>query len=225
MPGLHDLLPRYRGVRDGDDVRRLTPATWRRSAATPNWPARQPTSTTASARSRCPTTGPSWAPPSPPGRACPCATAWSSPTWTGRGRTATAPSSATAGAACATSTSRGRHRLPRVGRRGPGGDPLPLQHGAVAKAETALDAVAEILREDIHLGPPQGDPGCGLATPTWWRRAAPGPCRSPGPTRSPGSAAALSTSRTPPTDRHRPSAGRTARSPRRSPSARPACTG
>ncbi|MFD9380001.1 esterase/lipase family protein [Streptomyces sp. NPDC059999] len=42
---------------------------------------------------------------------------------------------------------------------------LPLQHGDVAKADTALEAVVEILREDIHLGPPQGEAGCGLDAP------------------------------------------------------------
>ncbi|MFD7628050.1 esterase/lipase family protein [Streptomyces sp. NPDC059851] len=42
---------------------------------------------------------------------------------------------------------------------------LPLQHGDVAKARTALDAVTEILREDIHGGPPQGEAGCGLTAP------------------------------------------------------------
>ncbi|MGI5450710.1 lipase/acyltransferase domain-containing protein [Streptomyces sp. CA-243310] len=42
---------------------------------------------------------------------------------------------------------------------------LPLQHGDVAKAETALDAVTEIIREDAHMGPPLGEAGCGLTTP------------------------------------------------------------
>ncbi|MEU8777106.1 hypothetical protein [Streptomyces sp. NPDC048606] len=42
---------------------------------------------------------------------------------------------------------------------------LPLQHGDVAKAQTALEAVTEILRDDIHPGPPLGEAGCGLSAP------------------------------------------------------------
>ncbi|MDH6542937.1 hypothetical protein [Streptomyces sp. SPB4] len=42
---------------------------------------------------------------------------------------------------------------------------LPLQHGDVAKAPTALDAITEILRDDINPGPPQGEAGCGLSAP------------------------------------------------------------
>ncbi|GCB46551.1 hypothetical protein [Streptomyces sp. NL15-2K] len=48
---------------------------------------------------------------------------------------------------------------------GPAVTPLPLQHGAVASDPVALKAVAEILRDDDHLGPPQGAPGCGLDVP------------------------------------------------------------
>ncbi len=48
---------------------------------------------------------------------------------------------------------------------GPAVTPLPLQHGAVASDLVALKAVAEILRDDEHLGPPQGAPGCGLDVP------------------------------------------------------------
>ncbi|UUU45152.1 lipase family alpha/beta hydrolase [Streptomyces sp. NBC_00162] len=48
---------------------------------------------------------------------------------------------------------------------GPAITPLPLQHGAVASDHIALKAVAEILRDDEHLGPPQGTPGCGLDVP------------------------------------------------------------
>ncbi|WP_254401551.1 triacylglycerol lipase [Streptomyces sp. AC555_RSS877] len=42
---------------------------------------------------------------------------------------------------------------------------LPLQHGAVAADRFALRAVQELLRDDIHLGPPMGGPGCGLDIP------------------------------------------------------------
>ncbi len=42
---------------------------------------------------------------------------------------------------------------------------LPLQHGDVAKAQTALEAVTEIVRDDINPGPPQGEAGCGLSAP------------------------------------------------------------
>lgn len=43
--------------------------------------------------------------------------------------------------------------------------PLPLQHGAAAADRSAVRAVQELLRDDIHLGPPMGGPGCGLDTP------------------------------------------------------------
>ncbi|MFE3263683.1 esterase/lipase family protein [Streptomyces sp. NPDC059215] len=43
--------------------------------------------------------------------------------------------------------------------------PLPLQHGAAAADRSAVKAVQELLRDDIHLGPPMGGPGCGLDTP------------------------------------------------------------
>ncbi|WP_405959048.1 hypothetical protein OG239_05205 [Streptomyces sp. NBC_00868] len=42
---------------------------------------------------------------------------------------------------------------------------LPLQHGDVAKAQTALEAVTEIVRDDINPGLPQGEAGCGLSAP------------------------------------------------------------
>ncbi|MGW7064085.1 lipase/acyltransferase domain-containing protein [Streptomyces sp. NPDC054904] len=42
---------------------------------------------------------------------------------------------------------------------------LPLQHGEVAKARTALEAITEIIREDAHMGPPLGEAGCGLTAP------------------------------------------------------------
>ncbi|WP_435218280.1 esterase/lipase family protein [Streptomyces sp. bgisy034] len=42
---------------------------------------------------------------------------------------------------------------------------LPLHHGAVASDPFALRAVQEVLREDTHLGPPMGGPGCGLDIP------------------------------------------------------------
>ncbi|MFC8225526.1 hypothetical protein [Streptomyces sp. NPDC057287] len=42
---------------------------------------------------------------------------------------------------------------------------LPVQHGSLAVEDTALDAVEEILSRDAHLGPPQGQFGCGLTVP------------------------------------------------------------
>ncbi|MGW7002591.1 lipase/acyltransferase domain-containing protein [Streptomyces sp. NPDC054933] len=48
---------------------------------------------------------------------------------------------------------------------GPAITPLPLHHGAVASDPVALNLVKEMLREDEHLGPPQGTPGCGLDVP------------------------------------------------------------
>ncbi|MFI5998513.1 hypothetical protein ACIBAC_42590 [Streptomyces sp. NPDC051362] len=43
--------------------------------------------------------------------------------------------------------------------------PLPLQHGAAATDRSAVKAVQELLRDDVHLGPPMGGPGCGLEVP------------------------------------------------------------
>jgi len=48
---------------------------------------------------------------------------------------------------------------------GPAVTPLPLHHGAVASDRIALKAVADISRDDEHLGPPQCAPGCGLEVP------------------------------------------------------------
>ncbi|MDH2392131.1 hypothetical protein QCN29_25775 [Streptomyces sp. HNM0663] len=58
---------------------------------------------------------------------------------------------------------------------GPAVTPLPLQHGAVASDRVALKAVAEMLRDDQHLGPPQGAPGCGLEVPDLVEARAPWP--------------------------------------------------
>ncbi|MEV6394249.1 hypothetical protein AB0M39_05605 [Streptomyces sp. NPDC051907] len=56
---------------------------------------------------------------------------------------------------------------------GPAVTPLPLQHGALASDPVALKAVAEMLRDDEHLGPPQGAPGCGLNVPDLVEAGAP----------------------------------------------------
>ncbi|MET9497742.1 hypothetical protein [Streptomyces sp. NPDC006552] len=42
---------------------------------------------------------------------------------------------------------------------------VPVQHGDLARADSALDAVADILLEDLPTGPPLGEPGCGLTVP------------------------------------------------------------
>ncbi|MFJ9041439.1 esterase/lipase family protein [Streptomyces sp. NPDC102406] len=42
---------------------------------------------------------------------------------------------------------------------------VPVQHGDLARADSALDAVADILLEDLPHGIPLGEPGCGLAVP------------------------------------------------------------
>ncbi|MGW3150672.1 esterase/lipase family protein [Streptomyces sp. NPDC001177] len=42
---------------------------------------------------------------------------------------------------------------------------VPIQHGDLGRADASLDAVVDILLEDIHKGPPLGEPGCGIAVP------------------------------------------------------------
>ncbi|MEU7428594.1 hypothetical protein [Streptomyces sp. NPDC040750] len=42
---------------------------------------------------------------------------------------------------------------------------VPIQHGDLARAEASLDAVIDILLEDEPQGPPLGEPGCGISTP------------------------------------------------------------
>lgn len=42
---------------------------------------------------------------------------------------------------------------------------VPAQHGDLARADSALDLVGDILLEDLPNGIPLGDPGCGLAVP------------------------------------------------------------
>ncbi|MFI7386578.1 esterase/lipase family protein [Streptomyces sp. NPDC049813] len=55
---------------------------------------------------------------------------------------------------------------------------VPVQHGDLARADSALDAVADILLEDLPHGVPLGEPGCGLSVPdlaeagTAWRAVA-----------------------------------------------------
>jgi hypothetical protein len=42
---------------------------------------------------------------------------------------------------------------------------VPIQHGDLARANSALDVVIDILLEDEPQGPPLGEPGCGILTP------------------------------------------------------------
>ncbi|WP_343244941.1 hypothetical protein [Streptomyces sp. SID14478] len=42
---------------------------------------------------------------------------------------------------------------------------VPLQHGDLARADSALDTVTDILLEDLPQGIPLGEPGCGLTVP------------------------------------------------------------
>ncbi|MFJ8827927.1 esterase/lipase family protein [Streptomyces sp. NPDC102467] len=42
---------------------------------------------------------------------------------------------------------------------------VPAQHGDLARADSALDAVTDILLEDLPHGIPLGEPGCGLSVP------------------------------------------------------------
>ncbi|MFD5520564.1 esterase/lipase family protein [Streptomyces sp. NPDC127066] len=41
----------------------------------------------------------------------------------------------------------------------------PVQHGDLARADTSLNTVIDILLEDEPQGPPLGEPGCGILTP------------------------------------------------------------
>ncbi|MFH8990853.1 hypothetical protein [Streptomyces sp. NPDC017940] len=166
MPGLHDLLPQYACLIEGDDVRRLTPGDvagiggdeeLARAAA--DFQGKQIHMTL-------------------PGH------------WTVAGTNQATPQSLTVkdgvvhprqyGARRHSSgafirDARGALRFYDVkgdgtvhkdsAAVGPAVTPLPLQHGAVAFDRVALKAVAEVLRGDDHLGPPQGAPGCGLDVP------------------------------------------------------------
>ncbi|MFV0129374.1 esterase/lipase family protein [Streptomyces sp. HMX112] len=166
MPGLHDLLPQYRSVRDGGSVRHLTPgdvaalggdADLARESAAFHLAQRQVKL--------------------PDHRAV---VGTNQPTWQSLTLRDGRVEAHLDGARQNTdgtfvSDRRGRVRYFQVhgdgtvykesAALGPAVTTLPLQHGAVAKDRSALEAVAEILREDVHLGPPQGDPGCGLSTP------------------------------------------------------------
>lgn len=63
---------------------------------------------------------------------------------------------------------------------GPAVTPLPLQHGAVASDPVALKAVALMLRDDEHLGPPRAPPAAAWTSPTSSQPAPHGPSLAAG---------------------------------------------
>ncbi|MFF4331421.1 lipase/acyltransferase domain-containing protein [Streptomyces sp. NPDC001591] len=166
MPGLHDLLPQYRSLRAGDDVRHLTPsdvesiggnAELTRAAA--RFHHGQKAITLPGHRSVVGVNQPTWQ------------------NLTITGGTVTAHLDGVRQNSDGTFI---RDRHDRVRYFQVHGDGtvykesailtdivthLPLQHGDVARARTALDAVTEILRDDLNPGPPQGQAGCGLTAP------------------------------------------------------------
>ncbi|MFD0056952.1 hypothetical protein ACFVHR_24880 [Streptomyces sp. NPDC127168] len=166
MPGLHDLLPQYICVIDGRDARRLSPADIESLGGNRDL-ARQ-ASDDANKRAAIPLPG---------HRAV-----------VGTGQTTAQSLTLKAGVLtthCHTVRRNSAHDLVRnqsgelalfdvqgdgtvhkeSAAVGPMLTHLPLQHGAVAADPFALSAVQELLREDIHLGPPMGGPGCGLEVP------------------------------------------------------------
>ncbi|MFE3763613.1 esterase/lipase family protein [Streptomyces sp. NPDC059104] len=166
MPGLHDLLPQYRSLRAGDDVRHLTPgdvtaiggnAELARDAA--RFHHRQKDIGLPGHRS---------------------VVGVNQPTWQNLTITGGELQAHYDGARQNSDGTFIRDRNDRIRYFRVHGDGtvykesailtdavthLPLQHGDVAKAPTALDAITEILRDDIHPGPPQGEAGCGLSAP------------------------------------------------------------
>ncbi|MEU3721545.1 hypothetical protein [Streptomyces sp. NPDC031705] len=166
MPGLHDLLPQYRSLRAGDDVRHLTPgdvAAIGGSAELARDAARfhhgQRNITLPGHRSVVGVNQPTWQ------------------SLTISGGTVEAHLDGARQNSDGTFI-RDRHDRVRYFRVHGDGTVykesavltdvvthLPLQHGDVAKAQTALEAVTEIVRDDINPGPPQGEAGCGLSAP------------------------------------------------------------
>ncbi|GLX19720.1 lipase/acyltransferase domain-containing protein [Streptomyces lavendulae] len=166
MPGLHDLLPQYRAVRAGDDVRHLTPsdvagiggsAELAREAA--RFHHRQRAVTLPGHRS---------------------VVGVNQPTWQNLTIGGGTVEPHLDGARQNSDGTFIRDRQDRVRYFQVHGDGtvykesavltdivthLPLQHGDVARARTALEAVTEIVRDDVHPGPPLGEAGCGLTAP------------------------------------------------------------
>ncbi|MET8922720.1 hypothetical protein ABZW26_09970 [Streptomyces sp. NPDC004623] len=166
MPGLHDLLPRYRSVREDDDVRHLTPGdvaaiggNAELAARAMDFHADQPRVVLPDHRSVVGINQPT------------------SQSLTIRdGRVEAFPD----GVRQNSDGTFVRDRYDRLRYFTVQGDgtvykesaeittattTLPVQHGSLAVEGTALDAVEEILCEDTHMGPPQGQFGCGLTAP------------------------------------------------------------
>lgn len=174
MPGLHDLLPQYRSLRTADDVRHLTPgdvtaiggdAELARNAAVFHHGQRSITL---------------------PGHRS--VVGVNQPTWQNLTITDGKVEPHYDGARQNSDGTFIRDRHDRVRYFQVHGDGtvykesavltdiithLPLQHGDVAKARTALEAVTEIVRDDINPGPPQGEAGCGLSAPDLVRAGRP----------------------------------------------------
>ncbi|MGW1895394.1 esterase/lipase family protein [Streptomyces sp. NPDC002004] len=166
MPGLHDLLPQYRSVRDGDDVRHLTPSDVAAIGGNAEL-ARNAADFHKSQRHIA----------LPDHRSV---VGINQPTWQNLSIKDGKVEAHLGGARQNSDGSLIRDRRNRVRYFQVQGDgtvykesaeitravtTLPLQHSAVAQETTALDAVEEILRKDAHLGPPQGEFGCGLTLP------------------------------------------------------------
>ncbi|MGW0786819.1 esterase/lipase family protein [Streptomyces sp. NPDC002911] len=166
MPGLHDLLPQYRSVREDDGIRPLTPedvaaigGSAELARAARDFHAGQRHIELPDHRS---------------------VVGINQPTWQSLGLRDGQVEAFPDGARQNSDGTfiRDRHdRLRYFAVQGDGtvykesaeitaaATPLPLQHGSLAVEDTALDAVEEILARDTHLGPPQGQFGCGLTVP------------------------------------------------------------
>ncbi|MCF6525176.1 hypothetical protein HOY81_19125 [Streptomyces sp. JJ36] len=166
MPGLHDLLPQYRCVRDGDDVRRLEPG----DVAALGGSAELAAAAEAAHRDRERV-------PLPGHRAVVGTTQPTVQNLTLRDGVVVTHHSGVRQHSDGRllRDTRGRLRwfdlqgdgtvYKQSAAQGPAVIPLPFQHGAVARHPVARKAVAELLRDDDPLGPPQGAAGCGLDVP------------------------------------------------------------
>ncbi|MFJ8078230.1 hypothetical protein ACIQ7Q_30945 [Streptomyces sp. NPDC096176] len=166
MPGLHDLLPQYRCVRDGDDIRHLTPS----DVSALGGSAELAQNALDFHKSQSHTDLPDHR----------SVVGISHPTWQNLSMDSGTVTPHFDGGRQNTDGSFIRDRHNRLRYFAVHGDetvyqesaevtelvtPLPYQHGGLAKEESALDAVEEIIRRDTHMGPPQGEFGCGLLLP------------------------------------------------------------
>ncbi|MFI6876011.1 esterase/lipase family protein [Streptomyces sp. NPDC050400] len=166
MPGLHDLLPLYRCLRDADDVRRLSPGDITALGGHPDL-ARDSLAFHDSQRHvRLPDHR--------------TIVGARQPTWQSLSLTDGQVTPYGAGPRPNSDGTLIRDAAGRVRHFATHGDgtvyrdaaalaghvsTVPVQHGDLARADSALDAVADILLEDLPLGIPLGEPGCGLDVP------------------------------------------------------------